>query len=501
MSQCWACALREARPVAAVAVCGARARVLALQPKLSARPQESPGALATLWVKPTDVPHARYVAVKGVDLQMSVDDLTTRCMAQLKRDVDPSRLTLRLIIVTGEEPTVKEEEEAKGLRPRLPLVKAGVADGCWLLVVLAPSSASSSPAKEEFRPPGEFSAPALICAALTVCSAGFRALLAPRLRGKINEDVMQAMLLRFANNMAVVETSEDALRLYEHVAGLPTTTTQALLAEQTGILLSGPLYQAMASTQSRLLCGAHVEGRPVVVKLLLGVADVQPPSPDPPFEASLCQLLGLTPWEGPEHPHFLVRTSAVQMVVPDSEVAMFCRHGKVHALVMPRYVLSVAELPQLSTEALVRGFTRLCCSLEYMHGLKLVHLDVKSANVLVTEQGQWLLADFGSCVREGSPILSCTELFHPTLTVRPTCGDFGQPSAPPSASPSVDWDMLLVMLLVEANKKTWKALLLKDGMLRVSKSRLKKAYQRLAGEELKALAATICARTTFTFEQ
>jgi N-carbamoylputrescine amidase len=42
------------------------------------------------------------------------------------------------------------------------------------------------------------------------------------------------------------------------------------------------------------------------------------------------------------------------MVVPESEVAMFCRRGKVHALIMPRYVLSVAELPQLSTEALVR---------------------------------------------------------------------------------------------------------------------------------------------------
>ena len=60
--------------------------------------------------------------------------------------------------------------------------------------------------------------------------------------------------------------------------------------------------------------------------------------------------------------------------------------------------------------------------------------------------------------------------------------------------------MLLVMLLVEANKANWKTALLRDGVPRVRKSLLKKAYQRLAGEELRALAATICARTTFAFE-
>lgn len=315
---------------------------------------------------------------------------------------------------------------------------------------------------------------------------------------------MQVMLLRFAQSMAVAETSDAALGLYEYVACLPSTKTQALLADQTGILLSGPLYQDMGSTQTNLLRGAHVGGRPVVVKLLLapsglGAAAVQSNPLDPPFEARLCQLLGLTPWADAEHARFLVRTSAVEMVVPDSEVAMFGRRGKMHALIMPRYASSVAELPQLSAEALVRGFTRLCCSLEFMHGLRLVHLDVKSANVLVTEQGQWLLADFGSCAVEGDPVLSSTELFHPTLIVRPTCGDFGLPSAPAAASPSIDWDMLLVMLLVEANKETWKTLLLKEEVPRVRTSCLKRAYQRLAGEELRALAASIYARTTFEF--
>jgi hypothetical protein len=127
---------------------------------LSAAPQESPGSLVTLWMKPTDGQGRQYVAVKGVDLQMSVDDLKTSWMVRAKRELDPSCLTLLLVNVSGEEPTMKEEEDAKELRPHHSLAKAGVADGaCWLLAVLSLGSASSSPSKGELRPPGEFSAP------------------------------------------------------------------------------------------------------------------------------------------------------------------------------------------------------------------------------------------------------------------------------------------------------------------------------------------------------
>ena len=110
-------------------------------------------------MKPTDVEGGRYVAVKGVSLLMTADELIGRCMVQLKRDVDPSRLTLRLLVVTGDEPTAKEEEEATELRPHHPLARASVASGCWLLLVLAPSSASSSPSQVNARPPGELFVP------------------------------------------------------------------------------------------------------------------------------------------------------------------------------------------------------------------------------------------------------------------------------------------------------------------------------------------------------
>jgi len=88
-----------------------------------------------------DVLGARYVAVKGVDAQQSVDDFTARFVAQAKLDVDPSLVTLRLARSDSRKPTAEEEEAAVELDdPRLTLAAAGVTDGCSLLAYFATSS-------------------------------------------------------------------------------------------------------------------------------------------------------------------------------------------------------------------------------------------------------------------------------------------------------------------------------------------------------------------------
>ena len=93
-----------------------------------------------------DVLGARYVAVKGVDVQQSVDDFTERYVAEEKLDVRPSLVTLRLVIAAEDEPTEAEEAAAFVLRPRLALADAGVTDGCSLLAfVTKPSSVASAP--------------------------------------------------------------------------------------------------------------------------------------------------------------------------------------------------------------------------------------------------------------------------------------------------------------------------------------------------------------------
>jgi hypothetical protein len=92
----------------------------------------------TLWVKPRDIAGARYVEVEDVDLQQTVSKFTARWMAQAKLDVDPSRVTLRLVACSARKPSSAEEAAAAVLDdPRLTLAAAGVSDGCSLLAYVA----------------------------------------------------------------------------------------------------------------------------------------------------------------------------------------------------------------------------------------------------------------------------------------------------------------------------------------------------------------------------
>ena len=92
----------------------------------------------TVWVKRMDVAGARYVAVKGVDLQETVDDFTARWVEQAKLDVDPSLVSLRLVKRGAGKPTAKQEAKAKVLDdPSLSLAEAKVTGTAWLLVFVA----------------------------------------------------------------------------------------------------------------------------------------------------------------------------------------------------------------------------------------------------------------------------------------------------------------------------------------------------------------------------
>jgi hypothetical protein len=101
----------------------------------------------TVWVKRMDVTGAQYAAVKGVDLQQTVDDFKARWIAQAKLDVDPSLVALRLVRSSAADPTPDEEAIAKNkaedLSPRLTLAAAGLTDGCSLLAFVVGTRASA----------------------------------------------------------------------------------------------------------------------------------------------------------------------------------------------------------------------------------------------------------------------------------------------------------------------------------------------------------------------
>ena len=85
-----------------------------------------------------DVVGARYVAVKGVILQETVDDFTARWVAQAKLDVDPALVTLRLVACGARKPSEAEDAAAALLDdPSLSLAEAGVTGTAWLLAYIA----------------------------------------------------------------------------------------------------------------------------------------------------------------------------------------------------------------------------------------------------------------------------------------------------------------------------------------------------------------------------
>jgi hypothetical protein len=88
-----------------------------------------------LWVKRVGAP--RYTSVKNVDLQDTVDDLTSRWVAEVLPGTHHSLVTLRRVPCGANTPTTEEEAAAVELDPRFSLEKAGVADGCSLLAFVA----------------------------------------------------------------------------------------------------------------------------------------------------------------------------------------------------------------------------------------------------------------------------------------------------------------------------------------------------------------------------
>ena len=119
--------------------CGLRSARLCCQlkgPVVSQAPQA--GAPVTVWVKRMDLAGTQYVAVKGVDLQQTVDDFKARWVTEEKLDVRPSLVTLRLVKCGAGKPTPKQEAKAKVLDdPRLTLAGAGFTDGGSLLAFVA----------------------------------------------------------------------------------------------------------------------------------------------------------------------------------------------------------------------------------------------------------------------------------------------------------------------------------------------------------------------------
>ena len=440
------------------AVCATSCSCGALRPLCGAQPAER----WTLWVKRTDVEGARYHLIKHVDPQQLVDDLIARWVSDEKLDVCPSLVTLRLVKRGPGVPTASEEAQVAPLEPRLTLREADVVDGGSLLAVFAGGAGRAS-------------------AAFAPASGSPPRVRFVRLLNEANVTRPDAAVLRLLERhmpaaLLAVFDAEAALELYARGTLLPGTPTRSAVRAATGVSLSGPLLGPGGEPLSNVLTGISRAGRPLVAKLLFEPASRA-------VEVQLCAVLQLAPWDDPSpHPHFMARASAVDVPLDAADrhgAASTRRHGAFTALLMPRHPACLAELPQLSGEAIARGARQLLCALTFLHAAHgageapWVHMDVKAANVLVCASGDWLLSDFGSAVRRGGAVRTCTDVFLPPPPEQP---DEARPAV---ARTECDFDMLLVLLNIEARKSGWKEALFETGRRRVSRTRLAAATDSL----------------------
>lgn len=264
-----------------------------------------------------------------------------------------------------------------------------------------------------------------------------------------NEGVLDTIATYYSNQMLTATTPNVAETLYKMVKEMPGTETKMSVSLALGLAsINGPVW----SHRLNILSAVRNRGEQLMVKVLC-VKDVDPKlshlftleqiQEQRDFEGAVCSLLDLAHTTLP-----LVQSEVVDVVIPGTsvkEVGMAA--GKYHAIVMPRFAITLAETAQLSVDCVLSGGVRMKEALDYIHSHNLVHMDVKPDNIFLTQSGTWYLGDFGSCRHIGDKILSYTDVFYPECL-------YGQP-----AKPAYDWYMLAVSLLIELlpDKRKWRS--------------------------------------------
>ena len=299
-------------------------------------------------------------------------------------------------------------------------------------------------------------------------------------KGRPKQDVLAMIRASYASEVLMsIDNVDSAVDLYERVCSLPSTFTKAIVQQQGDVSINGPL----PNSNQKLLTGRRTGGQQIVAKLLvLDFDDIRPLEvrrAELSGEARCCMDLAVA-----DHSVALVPHEVVRLDVTADMISQTRRSGAFAALLMPRYLGSVARGPSCSAQVVTREGRRMIDALRFMHRLGYVHMDVKGDNVFFDVNGVWFLGDFGSACKFDSPIRSSTEGFYHSPILRNP------------ARPKYDWFMLLVMLLIElGNKEEWAKAFIEKGN-HVSEARIIAEAQRIIadtthGQDLKDIVKEI----------
>ncbi len=254
-----------------------------------------------------------------------------------------------------------------------------------------------------------------------------------------DQEVLASMVNRCSYRMLAAASTGNATlcrELYEEIKHLPSTTTRGVIEQQEHISLNGPMFDKL-----NILSGVDLDnGDLILVKLLILPTSDQSTRPEELYqavqlEANTSEILTNADITG------IVKTEVVTVNIQDNQ-DLNTRKGPITALKMQRYYCSLAECPQLSETIIQEIFLRIRGALEGMHSLGYVHMDVKSANILVGAKLSCSdLCDFGSTRRKGEPTFSRTAPLNPYVI------PFRTP-----VIPSMDYVQLCVTVAVELQK-------------------------------------------------